>query len=168
MGNYYQSNQSQHQKNERIHTIQGPHFVAQLMFNGGRPIIIINMFNLWQCFTYWNMAHPWLISITYEVIVWILEVWPCPKEALDKFQLVGKLQQPYTMWLWTEWNWLWRKPNLFQLDVMESQLWTTSLGYMCMHTLLKTRKGCQFLWTLEGLWMEPHPITSLLWLFILL
>jgi hypothetical protein len=59
------------------------------MFNGGRLKIIINMFNLWQCSIYWNMVDPWLNSIAYEVIVWIFEVWPCPKEALDKFQLVG-------------------------------------------------------------------------------
>ncbi len=49
VGNYYQSNQSQHRKNERIHTIQGPHFIVQLMFNGGWAE---NMFNLWQCSTY--------------------------------------------------------------------------------------------------------------------
>ncbi len=36
MGNYYQSNQSQHQKNERIHTIQRLHSIVQLMLNGGR------------------------------------------------------------------------------------------------------------------------------------
>jgi hypothetical protein len=52
MGNYYQINQSQHQKNERIHTIQGPHSIVQLMINGGRAEKIINMFNLWQCSTY--------------------------------------------------------------------------------------------------------------------
>ncbi len=36
VGNYYQSNQSQHQKNDRIHTIQHFHSIVQLMLNGGR------------------------------------------------------------------------------------------------------------------------------------
>jgi hypothetical protein len=36
MGNYYQSNRSQHQKIEGIHIIQGPRSTVQLMFNGGR------------------------------------------------------------------------------------------------------------------------------------
>jgi hypothetical protein len=45
---YYQSSESQHLKNERIHVILGQQLVLQLMLNGGKAEKKENILSLWQ------------------------------------------------------------------------------------------------------------------------
>jgi 1-acyl-sn-glycerol-3-phosphate acyltransferase len=52
------------------------------------------------------------------------------------------------------------KANLFQWIMMKSQLWTTNLGYLCMHTLFKIGKRWQFFWILKVFSMESYSIIA--------
>jgi len=69
---------------------------------------ILHLLKAWK-------THDWFWI--YEVIVWVLEVYPCAKETLNK--LMSGILQLCIMWFWIKWNSLCKKLYLSQLVVMK-------------------------------------------------